>query len=762
MIDIENSALKTTDGELMSLESANAIGTLEGLLLNMRIQQKYKNKTNKTLEVIYTFPLAWGATFLGLNLEINGKKLHGVVSEKEAALRKYEKAIQDGDMPIMLEKNSDGIYTVNIGNLKPNEEILIEYNYAQLLKLEENNIRLSIPTTVAPRYGNSEKGGIQQHQTVETDFFIEYPFNLSLTLTGGIEKASIESPSHIVEVKQIDNAVTVNLTRQGYLDRDFVLNLKNITNQSYCIVTPDKQLGPDGCTVLASFCLPENKQAQLPVNLKVLVDCSGSMEGDSIDSAKKALHHVLSCLTSSDKFSYSKFGYEVTHEFKSLKTANLINIAAANLFVANTHANMGGTAIEGALLSTFLLTEKNEKANVLLITDGEVWDTDSIIDAAQINSHRIFAIGVGTSPAESLLQDLAEKTGGACELISPNEDIEAAIIRMFNRIRMPRAVDIEINWGTKEEPLWISGNNRAIFLGNTTHVFAGFSSSPSKPAYLSFTTDSIIDRIGVSARNITTSGSDQLARLGAYSRLKNLSGKERINLAIDYQLVTENTNYILVHTRNAEEKSTDLPDLQKIAQMQAAGWGGAGSVKDQPTANRSIQAFNARPMIDSVSFAKYDTPKLFRSLNSSRPPLPLAANNFSNSDEYKIPDFLRKQADEDEDQAIPLSPQQIIDIAGFEIDEIDDFNEFLTVVNSFKLDKELIKIIKNLNKFMSKKDTWIVILYWLSIQFEDDTQWNELTRASIETLGNNLRPDDLSKGLSFLNSELTTINIRYW
>ncbi len=758
MIDIENSALKTTDGELMSLESAKAIGTLEGLLLNMRIQQKYKNKTSKTLEVVYTFPLAWSATFLGLNLEINGKKLHGVVTEKESALKKYEKAIQDGDMPIMLEKNSDGIYTVNIGNLKPNEEILIEYNYAQLLKLEEGSVRLSIPTTIAPRYGNSEKGGIQQHQTVENDFFVEYPFGLSLTLTGGIEKASIESPSHIVEVKQIENAATINLTRQGYLDRDFVLNLKNVTNQSYYIVTPDKRLGPDGCTVLASFCLPENKQAQLPVNLKILVDCSGSMEGDSINSAKKALHHVLSSLTSNDKFSYSKFGYEVSHEFKSLKNVNQINIAAANLFIANTEANMGGTEIEGALLSTFLLTEKNEKADLLLITDGEVWDTDSIIDEAKISGHRIFAIGVGTSPAESLLQELAEKTGGACELISPNEDIETAIIRMFNRIRMPRAADIEINWGAKEEPLWISGNNRAIFSGNTTHVFAGFTSLPTKPAYLSFTTDKSRDRIGVSARSITTSESDQLARLGAYSRFKNLSGKDRINLAIDYQLITENTNYILVQARCAEEKSTDLPELQKIAQMQAAGWGGAGSAQDQPTAQRSIKAFCAPSMMNSMSYAQYDIPKVFRSSNSSSSTL--NANDLNSFDEYEIPHFLRKQADED--LSIPLSPQQVIDIANFEIDEAEDFDEFIKAINSQKLDKELVKIIKNLNKFLSDKDAWLVILYWLSIQFEDDTDWNELTRTSIEQLGNNLKPDDLAKGLSYLNGELTTVNIRYW
>jgi Ca-activated chloride channel family protein len=60
----------------------------------------------------------------------------------------------------------------------------------------------------------------------------------------------------------------------------------------------------------------------------------------------------------------------------------------------------------------------------LLITDGEVWDIEKVIKLAQKSGHRIFAIGVGSSPADSLLRQLAEDTGGACDLVGPFEDIE--------------------------------------------------------------------------------------------------------------------------------------------------------------------------------------------------------------------------------------------------------------------------------------------------------------------------------------------------
>ena len=327
--------------------------------------------------------MGWGATFMDLTVEIGGKRLTGVITEKKEAEEQYEKAISEGDAPIMLEKNSDGLYTVNLGNLKPGEEAVIEYSYSQLLRFEEGHVRLSLPTTIAPRYGDSELGGIAQHQSVETDFLVEYPFTLSLLLSGGMEKATVECPSHQIQVTKKANGLEVDLVRSGFLDRDFILNLSNLNNESFFIVTPDAQMGPEGCTVLASFCPPSVvNQKEMGAEIKILVDCSGSMEGDSIESAKRALHHVLSHLHDDDRFSYSLFGSHVKHEFSSLKPANQSNIAAASVLVSNTKADMGGTEIEDALLSTFNLKGTEKKADVLLITDGEVWDTSSIIAAA--------------------------------------------------------------------------------------------------------------------------------------------------------------------------------------------------------------------------------------------------------------------------------------------------------------------------------------------------------------------------------------------
>jgi Ca-activated chloride channel family protein len=48
--------------------------------------------------------------------------LEGVVVEKKAAEERYEDAITAGDAAVMLEQLEPGLYTMNVGNLLPNED----------------------------------------------------------------------------------------------------------------------------------------------------------------------------------------------------------------------------------------------------------------------------------------------------------------------------------------------------------------------------------------------------------------------------------------------------------------------------------------------------------------------------------------------------------------------------------------------------------------------------------------------------------------
>jgi len=609
--------LAAVTGDSMSLKGVTARGRISGLMLSMTVCQAYRNDTAETLETVYTFPLAWGAVLMGLSVEIAGRRLAGTVLPEQEAEARYESAIADGDSPIRVSRSADHLYTATLGNLKPGESAVIEIRYAQLLRVEQGRVRLSLPTTIAPRYGDPLRdAGIPDPESVGASLSVAYPFDLQLAIDGALADGAVASPTHPVSVSRTPSGLRVRLMRAGWLDRDFVLTIAEVAapeagGTAQAIRAPDG----DGCVVLASFCPSIAEVVERPLALKILVDCSGSMGGDSIAAARRGLARVIDALRPTDRFAYSRFGSSVAHTFAGLRRAAPAALAVARAAIERTDADLGGTEMAGALRATFAL-EGAPQSDVLLITDGDVWGVEPIVAAAQASGHRVFAVGVGSAPAESLLRRLAESTGGACELVAPAESIEAAVARMFARLRLPPATGLSIDWGT--DPAWSTSLPAALFDGDTMHVFAGFATAAAAGAIaprLSFrlgtddTAPRTLDAPAVDAGATTApAGTDDadasvaeeapaavLPRLAAHQRIAALAPGRRgrvgmperpearalaLELALRHQLVTDDTNLFLVHRRIGEDKATDLPALQKIAPMLAAGWGGTGSVHD--------------------------------------------------------------------------------------------------------------------------------------------------------------------------------------
>lgn len=57
---IQDVILKGTKGQPVLLQKVEIDANVEGLLFTVKARQFYKNTTNKNVETIYTFPLAWG------------------------------------------------------------------------------------------------------------------------------------------------------------------------------------------------------------------------------------------------------------------------------------------------------------------------------------------------------------------------------------------------------------------------------------------------------------------------------------------------------------------------------------------------------------------------------------------------------------------------------------------------------------------------------------------------------------------------------
>lgn len=173
------------DGAPVMLQSVKASGDLKGLLFEASIEQRFCNPTDKNMEVVYTFPLPWGAVLLGVDVQLGELHLTGAVVEKKLAEARYEEALSEGNAAIMLEQNHDLSYSLNLGNLAAKENCVITLRYAQTLQFEQRGLRLMIPTVIAPRFGDAViDGGLQPHQAPVHSLTVEYPFNIELRLHG--------------------------------------------------------------------------------------------------------------------------------------------------------------------------------------------------------------------------------------------------------------------------------------------------------------------------------------------------------------------------------------------------------------------------------------------------------------------------------------------------------------------------------------------------------------------------------------------------
>lgn len=557
--------MRSGNGKNISLRSVAISGKIDGLFFAWTIRQEYKNETKGPLEIIYTFPLGWNAALLGMDATIGEKKLTGIVVEKNEAEEKYEKAVSDGDSAIMVQQSARGLYTANLGNIAKGETVVVELHCARLLNFEQGRVRLCIPTVVGERHGNPYgPGGLAGHESVKVDTAASYSLALELAISGDAARGGIVCPSHTVNILKENDQAIVKLA-DAALDRDFILLMEGIDAASHALYTPDG----DEYMLAASFqpVIPHREIS--PVALKILVDCSGSMVGSSIEEARKGLAQILKQLRPEDHVSYSRFGSHVKHATQSLVPCDAAGLKTLSAAIESTQADMGGTEMEGALKSTFKLAGHKElPPMVLLITDGDVWQTQEIVKAARESGHRIFVVGVGFAPGEHVIRDMAEETGGACELANPNENMADVIIRMFNRMRGTIARNIRIEW--PEKPVWESRLPNYIYDGETVHSFALVKNRPGTSPALRWQADE--QECEAKAENIEATDNFDLARLGHARQIEECkSDSEKQAIAIKYRLVSEKTSLILVYER--EDKINEPLKIQRVPQMPAHGHG---------------------------------------------------------------------------------------------------------------------------------------------------------------------------------------------
>jgi Ca-activated chloride channel family protein len=601
------------------LETVLVNAVLEDLLGQTEVRQSFRNRDGEPIEAVYTFPVPVGAVLLGFTARIGKRDLVGRILPAAQAENDYEEAVTDGDAAILLQEAGPGLYTVNVGNLLPGERIELCYRYAQLQYWAGDTLRFAMPTVIAPRYGDPAATGMQGHQVPFTDVMADQSISIRVAVRGRLQQAEITCPTHEIQIDRTAGEAAVSFAGldEQSMDRDIILNLRRRPGRDAGSVLLDSVPGSEFVTGLLTICPAiDAPVAPAPRFVKVLVDCSGSMQGDSIRQAREALMRILDSLRPQDWFTIVAFGS--THRFVTppSQKADAPALKQARAAVKSVHADLGGTELRSALQAITALkaptghgTEfhgtEPVPGDILLITDGELFDTE-LVDEARRKGDRVFTVGVGCAPGESLLGALSEATGGAAEFVTPTDDMAGRIHRHFQRLYQPRLHNLRIDW-PGQVMLERRDRQGGIFAGDTIHVLARYStfdcnkySERGAPrardretaVHIAWTTEDgrecrqtvaperrADDSGGVAAADLL----DRLLVAGAiqdarYAKPDASLTKHLTDEALRCQLMSPWTSCLVVAERTEGQKTDGQPKLRQVGQMMAAGSHGFGSV----------------------------------------------------------------------------------------------------------------------------------------------------------------------------------------
>ncbi|XP_047486430.1 von Willebrand factor A domain-containing protein 5A-like [Penaeus chinensis] len=107
------------------------------------------------------------------------------------------------------------------------------------------------------------------------------------------------------------------------------------------------------------------------------------------------------------------------------------NLAKASALQQNMQADMGGTEIFQPFKAIYSQPPKAGYARqILLISDGSVWNVDQMTDLVSRHAHesRVFAVGIGHGASTSLIRGVARAGKGRSEMVFQQDKIQHKVM----------------------------------------------------------------------------------------------------------------------------------------------------------------------------------------------------------------------------------------------------------------------------------------------------------------------------------------------
>ncbi|KAI9376477.1 von Willebrand factor type A domain-containing protein [Aspergillus egyptiacus] len=412
------------------------------------VTQTFRNDAPVNIEKgTYQFPLPHESSIVDFRCQIGAtKSLQGQVKPRSEASLDFNKAVNEGFSAGLVEQDTAEIFRAEVGNIPSHTTVEVKLSFIFFLKYSlddtDTTTMLTIPTYIAPRYGNP--GFDLGHTGPQTNTRL----SVNIDILNATEICDVRSDTHRIKVEQgvckrryqrwadfvsadtlppQSTSASVKLDGDVHcLDRDFVLVIlayppvdKELPQASLETHPSSEKSTAMMLEIPPSFLLREQTPIKDP-EIVFLADRSGSM-ADKLLGLKSSMQFFLRGLPPS-RFNLYCFGSNHTSLWRTSQPYGDDTMEKALHYVSGFTNDMGGTDLLPAL-KTVIASRGQGYLDVIVLTDGEVWQLQETIEFVRNTrtqskgAVRFFALGIGNSVSHDLVEGIAKAGGGYAEVI---------------------------------------------------------------------------------------------------------------------------------------------------------------------------------------------------------------------------------------------------------------------------------------------------------------------------------------------------------
>jgi Ca-activated chloride channel family protein len=412
--------------------------TIKDQLAVTHVDQVFYNPNDWTIEGTYIFPIPVDAVVSNFILWVDGKPVEGQILDATQARQTYEQIVSSMRDPALLEYIGRGAVQARIFPISPQGERRVELEYTQALPAEGGLVSYLYPL-------NTEKFSVQPIESV----------TINVEIQSSIPIRAVYSPSHTVSIsRESDNHVTAGYEASNVLpDTDFALYYSLGESQAFHLLSfrdPSDRADPEGFFMVMLAPGIDTGEQIVSKDILLVLDRSGSMEGEKFQQVRQATRYILNHLNSTDRFNIISFSTGVNSYATRLRPASESDQALAWLDTLNAS---GSTDINRALLEAADMVDVERPAYLIFLTDGlpteGVMDSPSILANLSANAPenlRLFTFGVGYDVDTVLLDSLSQEHHGRSSYVQPGMSLDEILSVFYNGISTPVMTSLELSF----------------------------------------------------------------------------------------------------------------------------------------------------------------------------------------------------------------------------------------------------------------------------------------------------------------------------